>query len=159
MSIHYISAQRLLRETWSGQLPDLYDYPARLDIATLRSMRVLVLTVTSRVKREDVVQKHHRRPHGAVASRGMLVNPFEVPSKAQYQSSTALLKHREFYRSELSNSRHNTDSPTPCIHPYQRIALSEAEGRVRAYVTWPVDDVSASYLGNHYSRLFVYYTV
>ena len=43
----------------------------RPDIAALRSMRVLVLTVTSRVKTWS--KSITRRPHGAVAS--LLVNP------------------------------------------------------------------------------------
>ena len=45
---YIISAQRLLRETWSGQLPDLYDYPARHRDFTLGAS--VVLTVKSRVK-------------------------------------------------------------------------------------------------------------
>ena len=56
MSIHYISAQRLLRETWSGQLPDLYDYSARHRDFTLDASA----STNRNVAREDVVQKHHQ---------------------------------------------------------------------------------------------------
>ena len=54
----YISAQRqrLLRETWSGQLPDLYDYSARHRDFTLDASA----STNRNVAREDVVQKHHQ---------------------------------------------------------------------------------------------------
>ena len=88
MSIHYISAQRLLRETWSGQLPDLYDYPGQTS-RPLRSVRVLVLTVTSRVKTWS--KSITRRPHGAVAS--LLVNP-DTHGLSQKWDFPQLPKHR-----------------------------------------------------------------
>ena len=61
LSIHYISAQRFLRETWSGQLelPDLYDYPARhratlciLYTHSIVDVRVLVVLSTNRRNRD-----------------------------------------------------------------------------------------------------------
>ena len=89
MSIHYISAQRLLRESWSGQLPDLYDYPARHRGLTLDASVVLI--VTSRVKTWS--KNTTRRPHGAVAS--LLVNSGRTP--------TSMVRHKHtIFRSSRS---------------------------------------------------------
>ena len=70
MSIHYISAQRLLRETWSSscQISSI----TGLDTAAERTMRVLVLTVTSHVKTRPV-RNHHLTVARCRRLRAMLV--------------------------------------------------------------------------------------
>jgi hypothetical protein len=97
LSIHYISAQRLFRETRSGQLPDLYlrlpgQTPDIAALLTLDASTVLTVTITSRVKTWS--KSTTRRPHGAVASLPHEPIQDTHPWLSQTHNFPQLPKHR-----------------------------------------------------------------